>query len=83
MKKKNKQNKKDFDQRFDDGLETIDFSTGEITEGLSKVIKIPPMTIPAWLNAEIEKLARLQANPKTAIIRQLLVEALMSRKKTI
>jgi hypothetical protein len=81
MKKKNKQNKKDFDKNFDNGEEIVDFSDGIITDGLNKVIKIPPMTIPAWLNAELEKLSLLQANPKTAIIRQLLVEALMTRKR--
>ncbi len=81
MKKKNKQKKKDFDQEFSDGKVAVDFTAGVKTSGLSRVKKLPPMTIPAWLNAEIEKISKLQANPKTAVIRQLLVEALMSRKK--
>ena len=29
-----------------------------------------------WLNAELERIAQLQANSKAAIVRQLLVEAL-------
>ena len=53
MKKKNKQKKKDFDERFDAGEESIDFSSGVITEGLSKTFKLPPMDIPVWLSVEI------------------------------
>lgn len=83
MKKKNKQKTKDFDKSFDEGRAVIDFSQSLKTEGLSKVIKLPPLTIPAWLNAEIEKIAQLQANSKSSVIRQLLVEALSLRGQRV
>ncbi|MCC7343405.1 MAG: hypothetical protein IT573_00600 [Deltaproteobacteria bacterium] len=84
MKKKAKlktKDSRDFDERFDAGEETIDFSSGVKTEGLSKTIKLPPMDVPAWLAAEIERLAALQANSKTSVVRQLLVEAIEARKR--
>ena len=83
MKKKAKQKQKDsksFDERFDEGEETVDFSSGVMTEGLSKTIKLPPMDVPAWLGAEIEHLARFQANSKASVVRQLLVEAMEARR---
>ncbi|MBF0106393.1 MAG: hypothetical protein HQM16_13835 [Deltaproteobacteria bacterium] len=83
MKKKNKQKSKDFDKDFDEGRAIIDFSSSLRTEGLSQVIKLPPLTIPAWLNAEIEKIAQLQANSKSSVIRQLLVEALSLRGQRV
>ncbi|OGQ06943.1 MAG: hypothetical protein A3G32_07030 [Deltaproteobacteria bacterium RIFCSPLOWO2_12_FULL_40_28] len=49
MKNKNKLKKKGFDERFDQGEETIDFSSGIITHGLSKTIKLPPMDVSASL----------------------------------
>ena len=79
--KKNKLKIKDFDEGFDKGEIGIDFKNGILTEGLSKVVKIPPMTIPAWVALEIEKLSKIQANSKTAIIRQLLVEAIQKKQK--
>lgn len=39
MKKKSKQEKEGFDERFDSGKESIDFSSGIVTEGLSKTLK--------------------------------------------
>lgn len=81
MKKKSKPKTKDFDKDFDEGRVTVDFSRSIRTEGLSQVIKLPPLTIPAWINAEIEKIAQLQANSKSAVIRQLLVEALSLRQR--
>ena len=83
MKKKSKLNNKDFDKEFDSGRAAIDFSGASRTEGLSQVIKLPPLTIPAWLNAEIEKMAQLQANSKSSVIRQLLVEALSLRQQRV
>lgn len=83
MKKKNKQKNKDFDKEFDNGHAVIDFSGALRTEGLSQVIKLPPLTIPAWLNVEIEKMAKLQANSKSSVIRQLLVEALSLRGQRV
>lgn len=80
MRKKSKQKKKDFDESFDAGEETIDFSSGTRTEGLSKTTKLPPMDVPAWLAVEIERLAQFQANSKASVIRQLLVEAIEARK---
>jgi hypothetical protein len=80
MTNKNKQKKKGFDQRFDAGGESIDFSSGVLTAGLSKTMKLPPMDVPTWLAMEIERLAQFQANSKASVIRQLLVEALESRK---
>ena len=83
MKKKAKQKQKDsknFDERFDDGEESINFSSGIVTDGLSKSIKLPPMDVPAWLAVEIEHLAQFQANSKASVVRQLLVEAIQARK---
>lgn len=87
MKNKNKPSQKDsskgfpkdFDARFDDGEETVDFSQGIATEGLSKTMKLPPMDVPAWLAVEIERLAQFQANSKASVVRQLLVEAIEAR----
>ncbi|MBF0493357.1 MAG: hypothetical protein HQM15_11345 [Deltaproteobacteria bacterium] len=81
MKKKNKPKKKDFDKAFDEGQVAVDFSQAVPTKGLSQIIKLPPLTIPAWLNVEIEKRAQLQANSKSAVIRQLLVEALSFKQR--
>ncbi len=83
MKKKNKQEKKGFDERFDAGEEAIDFSNGIVTEGMSKTIKLPPMDVPTWMVMEIERLAQFQANSKASIIRQLLVEGIESRKRRL
>lgn len=83
MKKKSKLEKKDFDQRFDDGEEVIDISSGLLTEGLGKTIKLPPMDIPTWLAIEIERLSRFQANSKASVVRQLLVEAIEARKRRL
>lgn len=83
MKKKAKQKQKDskdFDERFDNGEEAINVSSGIVTEGLSKTIKLPPMDVPAWLAVEIEHLAQFQANSKASVVRQLLVEAIQARK---
>jgi len=52
------------------------------TDGLSKVVKLPPITIPVWLAAEIESLSQIQANSKASVIRQLLVEAIEAKKKS-
>ena len=81
MKKKNKPEKKNFDQAFDDGEALIDFEKGVPTEGLSKIVKLPPLTIPAWLALEIEKISKLQANSKASVVRQLLVEAIQAKKR--
>lgn len=81
MKRKIKQEARDFDEAFDRGEAAIDFSNGILTEGLSKVVKIPPMNIPFWLAAEIENISKLQANSKSSVIRQLLVEAIQAKKK--
>ncbi|HLD44689.1 MAG TPA: hypothetical protein VJC18_04580 [bacterium] len=80
MKKKNKPKSTDFDQDFDDGKIAVDFSEGVLTKGLSHLVTLPPLTIPSWLNAELERIAQLQANTKTAVVRQLLVEALLAKK---
>lgn len=80
MKKKHKPGSKGFDERFDAGEAVIDFSSGTVTEGLSKAVKLPPLDIPTWLATEIERLARFQANSKASVIRQLLVEAIEARK---
>ncbi len=82
MKKNSKQKKRGFDERFDDAEERIDFSKAIHTDGLSKIVKLPPMTIPAWLAAEIEILSKLQANSKASVIRQLLVEAIEAKKRS-
>lgn len=83
MKRKNKPKQKDFDEKFDGGEATIDFSSGVVTEGLSKTMKLPPMDVPAWLAVEIEHLAQFQANSKASVIRQLLVEAIEARKRRL
>ena len=80
MKKSSKPKKPGFDEGFDAGEEGIDFSKAIHTEGLSKVVKLPPITIPAWLAAEIESISQLQANSKASVIRQLLVEAIEAKK---
>ena len=79
MKKKTRQDKKDFDDRFDEGQEPIDFSKGVVTKGLSQSFKLPPLTIPSWVVLEIDQIAQLQANSRAAVIRQLLVEAIQHR----
>jgi len=83
MKKKNKQEKKGFDERFDAGVEVVDFSKGVVTEGLGKTLKLPPMDLPAWLALEIERLAQFQANSKASVVRQLLVEAVEARRRRL
>ena len=83
MKRKNKPKQKDFDEKFDAGEATVDFSSGVVTEGLSKTMKLPPMDVPAWLAVEIEHLAQFQANSKASVIRQLLVEAIEARKRRL
>jgi len=80
MKKKNRQGIKDFDKAFDNAGVGIDFEGGILTEGLSKVVKLPPMNIPAWLALEIERISKVQANSKASVIRQLLVEAIQAKK---
>lgn len=79
--KKNKLKIKDFDEAFDQSEVGIDFKHGILTEGLSKVVTLPPITIPAWLALEIEKISKIQANSRAAIIRQLLVEAIQAKRK--
>ena len=79
MKKSDKRRPKDFDRQFDEGRETIDFSAGVITTGLSQVVKLPPLNIPSWLALEIARLAKIQANSKASVVRQLLVEAIEAR----
>lgn len=83
MKKKSRQKTKGFDERFDAGEETIDFSSGRVTKGLSKTMKLPPMDVPAWLAVAIEHLAQFQANSKSAVVRQLLVEAFEARQHRV
>ena len=83
MKKKNKQKKKGFDEAFDSGKVSIDFTSAIPTEGLTETIKFPPIDIPAWLAAEIERLAQFQANSKSSVVRQLLVEAIEARKRRL
>lgn len=56
MEKIKKLKKQGFDERFNSGDEDIDFSKAVRTEGLSKVVKLPPITIPTWLAAEIESI---------------------------
>ena len=82
MKKKSKRVEKDFDSEFDQGRAVIDFSRAISTEGFSEVVKLPPISVPAWLALEIEGLARLQANSKASVVRQLLVEAVRKRKES-
>lgn len=79
MKKKKKQKIEAFDEAFDDGKIVLDFGRAVKTKGLSQLVKLPPLSIPAWINAELERLAQFQANSKSAVIRQLLVEALQGR----
>lgn len=81
MKKKSTLSKKGFDEKFDAGQTAVDFSKGIVTQGLSKTIKLPPLDIPAWVGAEIERLAQFQANSKASIVRQLLVEGIEARKR--
>lgn len=81
--KKKWQKIKDFDKAFDDGKTEVDFSEGTLSEGMSKSAKIPPFNIPSWLNMEIEFLSQKQANSKASVIRQLLVEAVETKKKQI
>jgi hypothetical protein len=83
MTKKTKPKTKDFDQEFDEGKTSVDFSNGVLTKGLSNLITLPPLTIPGWLNAELERIAQLQANSKAAIVRQLLVEALLMKRAVV
>ena len=80
--KKNKQKIEVFDEAFDKGEASINFEQGIVTEGLSKIVKLPPITIPAWLALEIDMLSKLQANSRAAIIRQLLVEAIQKKRKS-
>lgn len=79
--KKNKLKIEAFDEAFDKGDVSINFERGIVTAGLSKVVKLPPITIPAWLALEIDMLSKLHANSKAAIIRQLLVEAIQKKRK--
>ena len=81
MKKKKLQKIGAFDDAFDSGKIGVDFSGGLVTEGLGKLVKVPPMTIPAWLALEIENISKLQANSKASVIRQLLVEAIEAKHK--
>jgi len=81
MRKKEKQKEKNFDKAFDNGEGQVDFKEGVLTEGLSKIVKLPPLTIPAWLALEIEKISKTQANSKSSVIRQLLVEAIQAKKR--
>lgn len=83
MKKKDRHEKKGFDERFDSGEAVIDFSKGIMTEGLGKTLKLPPMDLPAWLAIEIERLAQFQANSKASVVRQLLVEAIEARRRRV
>ena len=80
--KKNKQKIEVFDEAFDKGEASINFEQGIVTEGLTKIVKLPPITIPAWLALEIDMLSKLQANSRAAIIRQLLVEAIQKKRKS-
>lgn len=81
MKKKKLRSEKGFDTGFDAGKIGIDFSSSLRTEGLSQVVKLPPMDIPLWMAMEIEAQAKLQANSKASVVRQLLVEAIRAKKK--
>lgn len=83
MKKKRKPSTRDFDERFDAGEVTVDFSSGTLTAGLSKTLKLPPMDVPGWLAIEIERLAQFQANSKASVVRQLLVEAIEARRHRV
>ena len=81
MKKKNRQKIEDFDKVFDEGKAKIDFAGGVLTEGLSKVVKLPPMDIPLWLSLEIEAISKIQANSRASVVRQLLVEAIRAKQR--
>ena len=81
MKKKEKQKHEEFDREFDNGKVSVDFSGAIATPGLSKMVKLPPIDIPAWLAMEIEKLAKLQGNSRSSVIRQLLSTAVGERLK--
>ncbi len=74
-----KQKNVGFDQSFNEGKVSIDFSGGVITQGVSKMVKLAPMNIPVWLSVEIERLAKMQANSKASVIRQLLIEAIKAK----
>lgn len=79
--KKNRQKLKEFDEAFDKGKVEVDFSKGIVNEGLSKVVKLPPIDIPSWLALEIEKIAKLQGNTRAAVIRQLLTMAVEEKQR--
>jgi hypothetical protein len=81
MKKKNKPKKKGFDELFDTGKVGIDFSGGVVTKGLSKTVKLPPLDVPGWLGLMIDRIAEFQANSRASVVRQLLVEAIESRRR--
>lgn len=81
MTKKRLQKIEDFDEAFDAGEVSIDFRQGILTEGMSHLVKLPPLSIPAWLALEIETISRLQANSKSSVVRQLLVEAIEAKRK--
>ena len=81
MKKKEQQKSRDFDRDFDQGKVSIDFSQGVVTQGLSKMVKLPPMEIPSWLAIEIEKISKHQGNSRAAVIRQLLATAVEGIQK--
>lgn len=81
MKKKTKPKKKGFDALFDAGKAAIDFSTGVVTKGLSKTVKLPPLDVPGWLGLMIDRIAEFQANSRASVVRQLLVEAIESRRR--
>lgn len=81
MKKKSKPKKKGFDELFDTGKVTIDFSGGVATKGLSKTVKLPPLDVPGWLGLMIDRIAEFQANSRSSVVRQLLVEAIESRRR--
>ncbi len=42
---------------------------------------LPPIDIPSWLALEIEKIAKLQGNTRSAVIRQLLTMAVEEKRK--
>jgi len=83
MMKRSRQKIEDFDRDFDEGKVAVDFSSGILTHGLSQVVKLPPLNIPAWLALEIEKLSKIQANSKASVVRQLLVEAVEAKRKAV
>ena len=81
MKKRSRQERKDFDREFDAGKISIDFSSGVVTEGLSQIVKLSPLNIPRWLAMEIENIARHQADSKASVVRQLLIEAVKAKRR--